>query len=200
MIIYTTAQTRQDLEGIISLQQKNLARNLEAQEIKEQGFVTVVHSLPDLEKMNAIEQHVIAKRDDEVVAYLLAMTVASKNDIPVLIPMFEMFDQILYQNKPVSSFNYIVVGQVCVDKSCRGQGVLDACYAEYKKRFQQKYDFAITEIATSNQRSLNAHQRIGFSELHRYTAPDGEEWSIVVWGFKQEGERGSEGRNTNTGC
>lgn len=184
MITYTTAQTEQNLLGIISLQQKNLARNLDADEIKEQGFVTVVHSLSDLEKMNAIEQHVIAKRGEMVVAYLLAMTAASKNDIPVLIPMFEMFEQIDYQGKPVSAYQYIVVGQVCVDKSCRGQGVLDACYAEYKKQFQPKYDFAITEIATSNQRSLNAHKRIGFTELHRYTAPDGEEWSIVVWGFK----------------
>lgn len=184
MIVYTTSQTEKDLQGIISLQRKNLARNLNAQEIKEQGFVTVVHSLADLEKMNAIEQHVIAKRDDEVVAYLLAMTVASKNDIPVLIPMFEMFEQIMYNGKPVAAYNYIVVGQVCVDKNCRGQGVFDACYAKYKEEFQHKYDFAITEIATSNQRSINAHKRVGFSELHRYIAPDGEEWSIVGWGFK----------------
>lgn len=182
-MLITTSQSEKDLRGIISLQQKNLARNLDAQEIKEQGFVTVIHQLEDLAKMNAIEQHVIAKRDDEVVAYLLAMTAASKNDIPILVPMFEMFEQIIYQNKPVSAYNYMVVGQVCVDKSCRGQGVLDACYTKYKDEFQSKYDFAITEIATSNQRSLNAHKRVGFTELHRYTAPDGEEWSIVVWGW-----------------
>jgi len=116
-----------------------------------------------------------------VIAYLLAMTVYSKADIPALIPMFELFDQTPFREKPISGYTYLVVGQVCVDKNYRGQGVLDQCYEAYKKQFQSKYDFAITEIAIKNQRSINAHKRIGFSEIHCYEAPNGEEWSIVVW-------------------
>lgn len=184
MLTYTTSQTTADLEGIIRLQQKNLANNLDAAEIREQGFVTVVHRLEDLQKMNAVEQNVIAKNGSEVVAYIIAMTAASRNDIPVLVPMFELFNRLVYNGKPVAAYRYMVIGQVCVDKSCRGLGVFGACYAEYKKRYAGTYDFGITEIATSNTRSLNAHKRIGFTEIHRYTAPDGEEWSIVVWNWK----------------
>ena len=190
MVIYTTSQTTADLEGIIALQQKNLARNLDAQEIQEQGFVTVVHSLADLEQMNAIEQNTIAKDGDQVVGYLIAMTAASRNAIPILKPMFELFDNLEYNGKRVSEYNYMVVGQVCIDKAVRGQGVLDACYEHYKNNFRNRYDFAITEIALSNQRSLNAHKRIGFTELHRYTAPDGEAWSIVTWNWTQNNEQG----------
>lgn len=188
MVIYTTSQTTADLEGIIALQQKNLARNLDAQEIQEQGFVTVVHSLADLEQMNTIEQNTIAKDGDQVVGYLIAMTAASRNAIPILKPMFELFDNLEYNGKRVSEYNYMVVGQVCIDKAVRGQGVLDACYEHYKNNFRNRYDFAITEIALSNQRSLNAHKRIGFTELHRYTAPDGEAWSIVTWNWKGNNE------------
>ena len=181
MITYTTAETDNDLNGILSLQKANLASNLTSKELPSQGFVTVVHSFEDLKNMNEIEPHIIAKSDDKVIAYLLAMTSASKDNIPVLKPMFAIFDNIYFNNKPVSAYNYIVVGQVCVDKAFRGQGVLDNCYEAYERTFNDKYDFAITEIAVRNNRSINAHKRIGFSQLHSYTAPDGEKWSIVIW-------------------
>ena len=180
MIVYTTSQNDNDLTGILSLQRLNLAMNLDKKEIESQGFVTVLHRLVDLQKMNAIEQHIIAKDNDTVVAYLLAMTEKSKSDIPVLVPMFELFESIQYKNKLLSQYNYMVVGQVCVDKRYRGQGVLDKCYDLYVKTFRPRYDFAVTEIATSNQRSLNAHKRIGFKTIHEYVAPDGEKWAIVV--------------------
>jgi len=179
-LVYTTSTTEEDLLGIIALQKNNLAINLQYDEIITQGFVTVVHSLDSLHKMNAIEQHIICKDDQKVVAYLLAMTVQSQYDIPVLLPMFEMFSNILYKGKPVSSYNYIVVGQVCVDKNYRGQGILDKCYEYYKTCLSKKYHFAITEIASRNQRSIKAHQRIGFTQIHKFTAPGNEEWSIVV--------------------
>ena len=180
MIVYTTSQNDNDLNGILSLQRANLARNLDKKEIESQGFVTVLHRLMDLQKMNSIEQHIIAKDNDTVIAYLLAMTDKSKFDIPVLVPMFELFESIQYKDKLLSQFNYMVVGQVCVDKKYRGQGVLDKCYELYVNTFRKRYDFAITEIATSNQRSLNAHQRIGFKTIHEYVAPDKERWAIVV--------------------
>jgi hypothetical protein len=181
MLQYTTAQNDQDLAGILALQRANLAVNLTSEEVTDQGFVTVVHSPEDLRKMNDIEQHVIAKDGDQVVAYLLAMTPASRADIPVLMPMFDTFDAVQYHGRPIAAFQYIVVGQVCVDKAFRGQGVLADAYAEYKHQFAMRYDFAITEIATRNTRSIRAHEKIGFNEVHRFTAPDAEEWSIVVW-------------------
>jgi len=178
---YTTSDSDDDLLGILELQKKNLAVHLTPEEIRGQGFVTVIHSLADLQKMNAIERHVVAKDGDKVVAYLLAMTVASKNDIPVLVSMFGTFDQVTYRGRPLSSWHYIVVGQVCVDKDYRGREVLMETYKKYRDQFSQGYDFAVTEIATRNTRSIRAHEKIGFIEAHRFTAPGGEEWSIVIW-------------------
>lgn len=180
-LIYTTSKSDEDINGIIELQRSNLPINLTDEEIISQGFVTVIHSVEELKKMNDIEQHIICKDKQKIVAYLLAMTAEFKNVIPVLVPMFEIFENVLYKGSPVSSYNYIVVGQVCVDKEYRGKGILDKCYDEYKNCFKNKYDFAITEIATRNLRSLHAHKRIGFSEVHRYTSANMEEWSIVIW-------------------
>jgi GNAT superfamily N-acetyltransferase len=186
MITYTTSKTENELIQILALQQQNLAKNLDQEQISSQGFVTVSHQLADLKKMNDIEQHVIAKDGDRVVAYLLAMTTHAKADIPVLIPMFELFEQIAFYGKKISAYRYLVVGQVCVAAGYRGRGILDACYALYKDIFKHKYDFAITEIAGRNQRSLNAHKRIGFETIKEYGAPNGELWHIVVWDWKQQ--------------
>lgn len=181
MITYTTVKSDEELKQILELQQRNLAVGLTPEQIVSQGFVTVAHSFQDLYTMNEIEAHVIAKDNDRVIAYLLAMTARSRFDIPILVPMFKLFEQIDYAHKKIIDYKYLVVGQVCVAEGYRGKGILDACYATYRDCFKHKYDFAITEIATRNQRSINAHKRIGFETVHEYGAPNGEQWSVVLW-------------------
>lgn len=185
MIFYTKAITEADLKGILALQQQNLGAVLSEEEKGSQGFVTVVHTLDDLERMNKIENHIVAKEGDRVIAYLLSMTEQSKDDIPVLRPMFAVFQELFFAGKSLKNYQYMVVGQVCIDKPYRGQGILEKCYAFYRESFQPAYDFAITEIDAGNLRSLAAHKRIGFEELHRYKAPDEKEWVIVMWDWKQ---------------
>ncbi len=184
IMIFTTSTTDKELAEIIALQKKNLPANLTVAEMQEQGFVTVVHSLDDLKKMNQFEQHLVIKDNYTVVGYLLAMTKKSEFDIPVLSPMFEVFDKVSYQNKLLAAYNFIVVGQVCIDKEYRGKGLLNESYQAYKKTFSSKYDFAITEIATANQRSLNAHKTVGFREVHQFTDINQIEWSIVLWDWR----------------
>lgn len=181
MITYTTAQNDTDLQQILTLQKQNLAAGLTSEQINSQGFVTVSHRFEDLKKMNEIEQHVIAKDNDSVVAYLLAMTAHSKSDVPILFPLFEMFERVNYQGRKIADYKYMVVGQACVAEDYRGKGIFDACYAAYRNCFKDRYDFAVTEIAIRNQRSVNAHKRVGFESVYEYAAPDGEEWSVVIW-------------------
>ncbi len=185
MIEYSIAKTDNDLQQILALQKQNLAAGLSAEQINAQGFVTVSHSFEDLKKMNDIEAHVIAKEDDRVVGYLLAMTVHSRFDIPILMPMFEMFEQVEFEHKKIAGYGYMVVGQVCIAEAYRGRGIFDAMYSAYRNYFKDKYEFAITEIAIRNQRSVNAHKRVGFESIHQYNAPDGEAWSIVVWKWRR---------------
>ncbi|QNA43712.1 GNAT family N-acetyltransferase [Lacibacter sediminis] len=186
MISYSTSTTKQELEGILKLQQLNLAQGLMPDEIQSQGFVTVKHTYDVLKKMNDLEKHVIAKDDEKVIGYVLAMTKESRFDISVLIPMFDVFDQIIYKEKIISDLKYIIVGQVCVDKAYRGQGIFDNCYAAYKEFYSSKYDLVLTEIASSNTRSLQAHKRIGFREIHSYIDPAHTEWIVVVWDWRND--------------
>lgn len=184
MVTYTLATTPADLQGILVLQQANLAQHLSADEIQEQGFVTLQHSPELLRKLNDRERHIIAKDQDQVVGYLLAMTKASRWEIPLIYPMFQVFDTLSYAGRPISDYSYLLVGQACVDKNYRGQGVFDACYHAYREHYQEKYAFAITEIAAHNLRSRQAHRRVGFKEIHTYGEPGKPAWVVVLWDWR----------------
>ncbi len=185
MISFTKAMTDTDLHHILELQQKNLSKNLTLEETLEQGFLTVEHDFPTLKKMNNLEAATIAKEHNQIVGFLLAMTKDLRNDIPILISMFDVLDELYYQNRTLQEYNYIVVGQACIAGSHRGSGIFDQCYAAYKKHLSEKYDFAVTEISRRNQRSLRAHRRVGFEMLQEFVAPDGEVWDIVVWDWRK---------------
>ncbi|RZS97785.1 GNAT family N-acetyltransferase [Cecembia calidifontis] len=180
-VMFQTASNEADLLGILELQSEN---HLEQISSPEEGFVTVKHDLQLLKKMNDLAPHVIAKDREKVVAYVLAMTPASKEDIPVLIPMFEQFNVLTYQEKSLSSWNYLVVGQVCVGKNYRGKGIFDKMYQYYKSTYERVFDFAVTEIALNNPRSIRAHQKLGFREIHQYKDALPMDWSIVLWDWK----------------
>lgn len=182
-MIYKRVESTHELQLILDLQWQNHKSQLSETEKNEQGFVTVRHSLQELEIMHGIEPSVIAIENGTIAAYIIAMTMVSRMVIPALIPMFEMFDNLHFCDKKLSEYNYMVVGQVCVSKDFRGKGIFSETYEAYKNYFKARYDFAITEIATNNHRSMEAHKKVGFKTIHTYTDEFDIEWNIVVWAW-----------------
>lgn len=135
MIQYTSVSADAEIEGILALQRANLPVNLTPEQLGTQGFVTVQHEFSVLKKMNAAEPSSIAKDGETVVGYCLAMTKAFRQDIPVLVPIFELFDALSADGKPLAETSYIVVGQVCIAVGYRGQGLLRGMYDDYRRRF-----------------------------------------------------------------
>ncbi len=183
MIEFTRTKTKQDLWGILALQKENLVQNISEEEKKSQGFVMVQHSYDIMESLHSIEPHIIAKDEHLVAAYCLAMTKHSRKDIPMLIPMFDQFEQLNFKGKKVSDYNYMSVGQVCVGKAYRGQGIFQQLYKTYRDSFRDEYEFAITEVSTHNFRSMKAHQKIGFEVIKTFK-DEFEEWAIVIWDWR----------------
>ena len=77
------------------------------------------------------------------------------------------------------AFRYILMGQVCVAKDYRGQGVFEGLYRKMQERMAPYFDLIVTEISERNARSLRAHEKVGFVEMTRFQAPDGERWVVV---------------------
>lgn len=174
-----------ELQQILELQQLYLKGHNSAMEEKEQGFVTVHHSFEQIKQMHRLSPSVIVKEDDKVVGYALTMVNECRNLIPVLVPMFEMFDKIVYKGKTLPQYQFYVIGQICVDKNYRGKGIVDMLYQKHKEAYSRKFDFIVTEISTSNSRSMRAHEKIGFKTIHQFTDAE-DEWNIVLWDWNAE--------------
>ncbi|MFH6603335.1 GNAT family N-acetyltransferase [Maribacter algicola] len=176
-IHYCRATADEDLQDILLLQQKNALGSLTDEEKLKEGFVTVIHTYDLLKRMNADCPHIIAKVNDEVIGYALCMTRKFCTDIPLLAPMFETADIILPGKK------YLAMGQICVAKEFRAQGVFRGMYTYYRKALEKEYDGLLTEVATSNQRSLNAHLSVGF-EILQTQVSEGISWELVYWDWR----------------
>lgn len=177
-IIYKRAETNQELRQILELQHANIPSAISKDEKQQEGFVTVHHSFEVLKAMNDKCPHIIAKNNQKVIGYTLCMLKEFKENIEVLKPMFKNIDKCLNQNK-----TYVVMGQVCIDKAFRKKGVFRRLYNVVKKQLQTEFDLIITEIDTTNTRSLNAHYAIGFKNLYSYRSKQ-QDWNIIYLDLK----------------
>lgn len=180
MLYPTLANTTNDLQQILQLQKQNLAGHIDESEMKTQGFVTLRHSLKELEQMNNLAPSVIIKDDSKVVGYALTMLKECKQIIPDLEAMFRLFDSLTWSDKLLNNYSFYVMGQVCIHKDYRGKGLFEQLYFHHKKIYSSKFELFLTEIATRNHRSLRAHEKVGFKTIHIHR-DNLDEWAVVGW-------------------
>ncbi len=183
MIHYTRSTNRKDLEQIIQLQVENREGSISKEELQSEGFVTVVHDLSLLEEMNTPHPHTIGKDGDLLIAYVLTMLKSLEDRIPILVPMFQQINTTEYKGELLRDTDYFVIGQCCVKKSYRGQGVFKGLYETMREYMVPHFRYAITEIATRNPRSIRAHEKMGFKVIKEYTDAT-DHWALVLWDWK----------------
>lgn len=172
--------TKKDLSSILALQRKNLSSSLSLEEQTTEGFVTVQHRIEQLVLLHHSAPQIIAKENEIIVGYALVMPPALKSTIAVLTPLFERLSTLKYKGIPLQELRYYVMGQICVAKSHRGQGVVEKLYATHRAFLAHQYDYCITEISTRNLRSMRAHIKQGFELIHQFSDAT-DEWNIVLW-------------------
>ena len=171
---YTRASSKNELLQILELQKKNAITSVDKKEQENEGFVTLSHSYEILKQMNDACPHIIAKDGDLVVGYALVMLKEFRDKISILSAMFETATELLGDKK------YLAMGQVCVSKQYRKQSVFKGMYQFYKEELENDFDCLLTEVATNNQRSLNAHLNVGFKILKTQNT-DGVSWELIIW-------------------
>lgn len=175
----------EEIDSLLALQRENLPSNLDRQTIDSQGYVSFIYNPTVIQRMMTDEPQIIARAGNQVVGYALVSTIEATKTIEAAIPMLDMIAQLNYKGKPCREQKYYLVGQVCVKAGFRGMGVLEGIYAEHRQAFSDRYDFAVTEVAADNGRSLAAHHRLGFETIHVFFDDlNGKEWHIIAWDFK----------------
>jgi len=173
MIYYKTASTTEELNQILALQQENLPEALSEEEQKHEGFVTVRHNFDLLNRMNDVCAHIVATYKGKVIGYSLCMHPKFEEEIEVLQPMFTEIKKVVPDGK-----QFVVMGQICIDKGYRKQGVFRNLYETMLLEIQPKFDSIITEVDLINNRSLQAHYAVGFKLLSRYQS-GGQDWALI---------------------
>ena len=174
MITYKRATSDKELHEILAIQKRSLKANTPIQDREEQGYITVPHTFEILKKMNDACAHILAMDGDHVAGYALVMLRSFRYEMPILTPMFETADRLL------KGKNYLTMGQICIDKPYRGQGIFKGMYTFYKEELSDSYDCLFTEVAIANTRSIEAHKRVGFTILETQMT-DGTLWGMVNW-------------------
>jgi len=184
MIYSTLVNNKEELQQILDLQQQNLSKNISAEELRSQGFVTFQHDLETLQQFHKLAPSVIVKDDDKVVAYALTVVNEARHIFPPIESMFVLLETRQWKDQPFHNFRYYEMGQICVAKDYRGKGVFEMLYQQHKKSNSQKFDLLITMISTKNHRSLRAHEKVGF-ETAIIEKDEVDEWAVVVWDWRK---------------
>lgn len=173
MITYKTASSSEELHQILTLQKANLPVSISSEEKDNEGFLTVHHEFDILKRMNDVCPHIIAVDGKVLAGYTLCMHIKFAEEIEILKPMFSEIEN---QTTPFKSF--VVMGQVCVAKEYRKQGVFRKLYTKMKETISPEFEAIVTEIDATNERSLEAHYAIGFKTLSKHRADD-RDWVLI---------------------
>lgn len=172
-IQYSRATSSQELQQILELQTLNLRSAISEKESQNEGFVSVVHTIDLLQRMNAVAAHIVAKEGEIVAGYALCMHPTFAEEIPMLKPMFNKASK-----RVGPRHKFMIMGQICIAKQYRGEGIFRRLYETMAEALFPAYDSIITEVDADNQRSLQAHYAIGFEELEVYRSGD-RIWHLI---------------------
>ena len=176
----------EEINAIKELQNLNLRPNISDEEAASQGFLTASYTLEYLQDMNADSPSVIAKSGDEVVGYAMVTTQALRNGHDLMADLFNTIDRTTYGGRLLREANYVVVGQLCVAKGYRGQGLVQQMYQHFRHCYADQFEYLVTDVAQANVRSLKAHQKTGFQVIDTLTY-GGIGWDIVLWDWHRTG-------------
>lgn len=178
-----SVNTIQELHGIKDLQALNLRKNIDAATALSEGFLTAEYTIEYLQQMHDASPSIIAKDGDTVVGYALVATKEVRNGHDLMADLFNVIDTKYYNGKCLDEVNYVVVGQLCVAKEYRGQGLVKGLYDYYRDCYAADYEYLITDVAQANTRSLNAHKKSGFIVIDTLEY-GGIGWDIVLWDWR----------------
>jgi len=169
-MIKTRIGTHSDINGILSLQERNLFSNLTKKE-REQGFVTTPFTKKQIEEIIYQNGIFIAENNNKtIVAYAFAGNWQYFEQWDIFNFMTDRFPKLSFNNSKISTKNSFQYGPVCIDKEYRSKGILNLIFEEMRIEFVKKYPISITFINKINIISEKAHtKKLGWKIIDEFT-------------------------------
>jgi L-amino acid N-acyltransferase YncA len=154
--------TRDDVPGILDLQERNLRSN--------GGALSVPFSRQWFEAAAIADMPIIvARREGRVVGYVVSTPLTAQAHNPIVRAMLRA-----YPGSP-GAYNY---GPICVSESERGQGLAVAMFQALRVRLPAREGF--TFIRRDNTVSVRVHTKMGMHEVAEFIQ-DGVVYIVVAY-------------------
>ena len=168
-MITTRLGTTSDINGILSLQEKNLYSKLNEDERKN-GFVTTPFTVSQMEEI--LEQNglfVALNEQNNIVAYVFAGSWKYFEQWEIFNFMVSRFPQLSFQGQAITTENSFQYGPICIDKNYRGQGIINLIFEEMRLELLKKYPISVTFINKVNVISEKAHtKKLGWEIIDEF--------------------------------
>lgn len=174
-----------DLPKILKLQEANSSTVVPKEVQPQMGFVTLRTSEDLLRDINARIGITVARLNDEPVGYMMPMAMDQIVGVELFDSFVAEFNNIPLYEYPsiadcVADGRVCMGGQVCIDPEHRGRGLIEAMAAHAMPRVMRCFDFVISEIDTTNARSVLVHiRKLRFDSIGFYQA-GGKTWMVIA--------------------
>lgn len=161
-----------DMDGVLSLQEKYLYRNMTEIE-RQRGFVTTPFTVKQIEEI--IKQNglfVAVNEKSEIIAYAFAADWKYFEQWEIFNYMVSRFPQISFHGNEVTVKNTFQYGPICIDIPYRGMGVMNMIIEEMRIEFLKRFPISLTFINQINDVSTRAHKKIGWEIVDRFDFND----------------------------
>jgi hypothetical protein len=170
-IVFRRAKAR-DYSAILRLQSANYIGNLSEGE-RNEGFLSAEFTQEQIAQMVNDLGIAVAVESDILAGYLCAFRNEFNHGSPVLAKMFDSYNHVQFEGKPLAACHSYVYGPACVDRSYRGRGLLRGLYEAQKKDLAGRFEVGVAFVSRNNPHSLQAHvDGLGMTEVADFQVKD----------------------------
>ena len=148
-----------DIDEVLELHYRYQINSINEDD-KKDGFITTAFTKEELTKLINEEQGLfIVRMKGKIVAYVMCASWQFWSVWPMFIHMMKDLPKLQYLGQTLTVDNSYQYGPVCVDKSVRGSGILEALFDFAREHMAKRYPILVTFINKINPRSYEAHTR-----------------------------------------
>lgn len=156
MSINSRRMTDADIDQIIAIQNESLLGKAPEADLKD-GFVQGDFTAADFKKFDDDVAVMVAEEGSKIVGYLCTSHLELHQGKELLKLIAERTESIVFDGKPLSKYQLVMTGPICISKTERGKGIFENLYQTFFDEDGRDFEVAMCFVDDANPRSLAAH-------------------------------------------
>lgn len=173
-----------DIPAVLRLLKKYHTNSIDDDDRKD-GFVTTNINAEELGYLVTEERGLVVAvdRNNNVVGFVIAGSWSFLQRWPMFDYMQGELGRYQVEGVTLTPENCYQYGPICVDKSCRGEGVAERMFTKHCDIFRKKFMTLVTFVNENNPRSMRFHSdKIGLTSLDGFEF-NGNNYRLLVLGL-----------------